>query len=56
MGFKRYTVRLAFKDKIINIITTDDYSEAVVAEIRFAKAYGTDNVWIANALTELMVG
>ena len=56
MGFRRYTVRIAFKGQIINFVTTDDEGYAMETERKMAAAYGKENVWIADAITELMVG
>jgi len=51
----RYTVKL-YTDRIVNVTTTDDISEAISVENYYANQYGRENVWISDSLQEIMVG
>ena len=51
----RYTVKL-FTDRIVNVMASDDLSEAVVTEHYYRNLYGKDRVWISDSLQEIMVG
>ena len=52
----RYIVKLHINKTIVNYLTTDDYSLALKKEIELRNKHGEDNVWIADALVEIMVG
>lgn len=54
----RYTVRVYDKklDYIKNVLSTDDHYKAISMERELRKIYGSDNVWIADAIMEILVG
>ena len=54
----RYTVRVYDEklDYIKNVLCTNDHYEAISMERELRKIYGIDNVWIADAITEILVG
>lgn len=52
----RYTVRVAKGDKIENIYNSSNHSDAIAIYLTARKVYGADNVWMADSITELMVG
>jgi hypothetical protein len=51
----RYTVKVVKGTEIQNLLSTNDYSSAIVVE-RTAKQLGYDEVWICDNVMELMVG
>jgi hypothetical protein len=51
----RYTVKAVKGTEIQNLLSTNDYSSAMVVE-RTAKQLGYDEVWICDNVMELMVG
>lgn len=51
----RYTVKI-FTDRIVNVMASDDLSEAISVENYYANQYGRENVWISDSLQEIMVG
>jgi len=52
----RYTVRLAIEKNICNVFLTNDLSDAIQKEIELKKIHGKENVWIADAIEEILVG
>lgn len=54
----RYTVKVYDEklDFIKNVLSTNDYYEAISMERELRKIYGDDNVWIADTITEILVG
>ena len=52
----RYLVRYWNGQEIINDLRTDDLSKAIAREIELRKELGKDNVWMADAVQEIMVG
>ena len=52
----RYTVRFYNGIQIINELNTNKISEAIDCESKLVEKYGKDNVWIADLITEIMVG
>lgn len=54
----RYTVRVYDEklDYIKNVLSTNDHYEAISMERELRKIYGNDNVWIADSITEILVG
>jgi hypothetical protein len=53
----RYTLRVNCGDgHIENIWSGDEMSEAIRLEDIAIKHWGRDNVWIADAVTEILVG
>ena len=52
----RYTVRFYNGVDIINELTTDNLSAAIARESELIEQYGKDNVWIADAIQEILVG
>ena len=54
---KRYTLRVHCGDGCIeNTWSGDEMSEAIRLEAIAIKHWGRDNVWIADAVTEILVG
>ena len=54
---KRYTLRVHCGDgQIENIWSGDEMSEAIRLEAIAIKHWGRDNVWITDAVTEILVG
>ena len=51
----RYTVRV-FTDRIVDVLNTDDLSEAINMENHYANLCGADKVWMADAVMEILVG
>ncbi len=59
MGYafgKRFTVKVHTNGQIVNMFQTDSDSEAIQKESEYSEEYGFENVWIADAITEIMVG
>ena len=52
----RYTVKLLKDGEIIDYLNTDDSELAYTTENKLGKEYGKDNVWIADAVIEILVG
>ena len=52
----RFTVKVHTNGQIVNMFQTDSDSEAIQKEAEYREEYGFDNVWIADAITEIMVG
>ena len=52
----RYLVRYWNGQEIINDLRTDDLSKAIAKEIELRKELGKDNVWMSDAVQEIMVG
>jgi hypothetical protein len=52
----RYLVRYYDGTNIINDLSTDSHSRAVDREFELRKTYGRENVWIADAVMEILVG
>ena len=54
----RYTVKVYDEklDYIKNVLSTNDHYEAISMERELRKIYGDDNVWIADTITEILVG
>ena len=52
----RYVVKVAKENNIINIYNSEDYSSALNVMMFARKIYGDDNVWIADAVIEVLVG
>jgi len=50
----RYIVRVVKNDQIINIYSTNDYSNAIEIEREAIKIY--DDAWICDVLNEIMCG
>jgi len=54
---KRYTLRVnCGNGQIENIWSGNEMSEAIHFEAIAIKHWGRDNVWIADAVTEILVG
>ena len=54
---KRFTLRVyCGNGQIENIWSGDEMSEAIRLEAIAIKHWGRDNVWIADAVTEISVG
>lgn len=56
MDLTRYTVKLLKDGEIIDYLNTDDSELAYTTENKLRKEYGRDNVWIADAVIEILVG
>ena len=52
----RYLVKFYNGTQIINDLQTNELSAAIVRESKLAEKYGRDNVWIADSVTEILVG
>ena len=52
----RYTVRLIENYEIQNVLHTNCEIEAMEKEALLQEAHGNANVWIADAVTEMLVG
>jgi len=52
----RYLVRYWNGEQIINDLSTNDFSKAIAREIELRKDLGSDNVWMADAVQEILVG
>lgn len=52
----RYTVRFYNGVDIINGFNTGNLSAAIAKWADLAQQYGKDNVWIADAVQEILVG
>jgi ribulose 1,5-bisphosphate synthetase/thiazole synthase len=52
----RYLVRYWNGTQIINDLSTNDLSKAIVREFELRKEWGSDNVWMADAVQEILVG
>jgi hypothetical protein len=52
----RYVVKVVDGFEIINEWATNDLSEAIAKEAELRKLHGTTNVWIADAVQEILVG
>jgi hypothetical protein len=52
----RYLVKFYNGTKIINYFKTNKFSDAIACEGKLVEIYGKDNVWIADSITEIMVG
>lgn len=52
----RYTLKVSYGDGIMNIWAGNDMSEAIRLEGIAIKQWGKDNVWIADAIQEILVG
>lgn len=51
-----YTVKIANKGVIRNILDTNDLGKAIQCELDAAKIYGKQNVWVCDNMQEIMVG
>ena len=51
----RYTVRFYNGVDIINGFSTGNFSAAIAKEAELIEQYGKDNVWIADAIQEILV-
>ena len=56
MDTTRYTVKLHKNGEIIDFLNTDDEVLAHQTEFKLRKIFGDDNVWIADAVIEILVG
>ena len=52
----RYLVRYWNGEEIINDLSTNDFSKAIAREFELRKEWGSDNVWMADAVQEILVG
>jgi hypothetical protein len=52
----RYLVKFYNGIQIINDLQTYELSAAIARESKLAKKYGRENVWIADLVTEILVG
>ena len=52
----RYTVKYVVNGVINSDMPTNDLSKAIQREAALKKKYGMDVVWIADTITEIMVG
>jgi hypothetical protein len=52
----RYLVRFYNGIQIINDLQTYELSAAIARESKLAEKYGRENVWIADSVTEILVG
>ena len=52
----RYLVRYWNGEQIINDLATNDISAAIARECELRKEFGLDNVWMADAVQEILVG
>ena len=52
----RYTVKYVVNGVINSDMTTNDLSKAIQREAALKEKYGMDVVWIADTITEIMVG
>ncbi len=52
----RYLVRYFNGEQIINDLATNDISVAIARECELRAKFGNDNVWMADAIQEIMVG
>jgi len=52
----RYTVRFYNGVDIINGFSTGNFSAAIAKEAELIEQYGKDNVWIDDAIQEILVG
>ena len=52
----RYTVKVLDGFEIINEFTYDELHEAIAKEAELKRLHGTTNVWIADAVQEILVG
>ena len=51
-----YLVKFYNGTQIINDLQTDDFSKAIARERKLAEKYGRGSVWIADLITEILVG
>ena len=56
MDLTRYTVKLYKDGEIIDYLNTDDGELAHATEYKLRKKYGRENVWLADAVIEILVG
>tara|TARA_A100001035_G_C27396303_1_gene326561 strand:+ start:315 stop:485 length:171 start_codon:yes stop_codon:yes gene_type:complete len=56
MDTTRYTVKLYKDGEIIDYLNTNDEVLAHQTEFKLRKTFGRDNVWIADAVIEILVG
>jgi len=54
--YMRYLVRYWNGTQIINDLSTNDFSKAIAREFELRKEWGSDNVWMADAVQEILVG
>ena len=52
----RYLVRYWNGEQIINDLATNDLSKAIAREGELRTKFGVKNVWMADAVQEIMVG
>ena len=52
----RYTVKVLDGFEIINEFAYNELHEAIAKEAELKRLHGTSNVWIADAVQEIMVG
>ncbi len=52
----KYLVKYLDGTKIVSDSQTSDFTEAIAREAELSKEWGCDNVWIADAVEEIMVG
>jgi hypothetical protein len=52
----RYTVKYVVNGVINSDAPTDDLSKAIQREAVLRERFGIDNVWIADAVQEILVG
>ena len=52
----RYTVRYVVNGVINSDAPTNDLSKAIQREAVLREKFGIDNVWIADAIQEILVG
>ena len=53
-----YTVKVYIEkiDFVKNVLWTNDLHEAITLERKLRKIHGSDNVWIADTIQEILVG
>jgi hypothetical protein len=52
----RYLIRYWNSERIINDLATNKISVAIARERELRAKFGNDNVWMADAIQEIMVG
>ena len=53
---KQFTVRVYQNHRIVNVLDTNNYIEAMRCEEDMKNQWGEGNVWICDNLQELLVG
>ena len=52
----RYTVKLYKNKEILNYLDTNDEGLAHTTEFKLREKYGRENVWLCDAVVEMLVG